>query len=198
MCHPLTIFPWTRGWGLFICGPSICRLWTGLGFHPHWFYWETRIGHILWWAWGHYFFCLFRISPLSTVSDTSQLQPAPRALLSPVPLATKMSVSELIFYFSSPPAAFGFWSSSPSDNITLNPAKKDGWSKSLIISDCHWCGCSCHSQHRAAHFSHQRYTFWYHFLSTRFWERSQFSFSGIQVGYQDSWHSGQCCVQMGW
>ena len=56
---------------------------------------------------------------VSTISDTSMLQLAPsicthklwcqaRALLAPVSLATKMSASKLIHYFSSHPAAFGF------------------------------------------------------------------------------------------
>ena len=55
-------------------------------------------------------------------SDNSKLQLAPsicthklwcqaRALLAPVSLATKMSASKLICYFSSHPAAFGFWAS---------------------------------------------------------------------------------------
>ena len=60
------------------------------------------------------FLCL-----VSILSDNSKLQLAPsirtcklwcqaRALLAPVSLATKMSASELIHYFSSHPAAFGF------------------------------------------------------------------------------------------
>ena len=35
-----------------------------------------------------------------------------------------MSVSKLICYFSSHPAAFGFWASTPPDNISLNSAKR--------------------------------------------------------------------------
>ena len=35
-----------------------------------------------------------------------------------------MSASKLIQYFSSYPAAFGFWSSSPPVNIDLHPANK--------------------------------------------------------------------------
>ena len=57
---------------------------------------------------------------VSTLSDNSKPQLAPsihtcklwcqaRALLAPVSLATKMSASKLIHYFSSHPAAFGFW-----------------------------------------------------------------------------------------
>ena len=70
---------------------------------------------------------------VSTLSDNSKLQLAPsiwthklwcqaRALLAPVSLATKMSASKLIHYFSSHPAAFGFWASTPPDNISLNSA----------------------------------------------------------------------------
>ena len=47
-----------------------------------------------------------------------------RALLTPVSLATKMSASKLIHYFSSHPAAFGFWASTPPDNISLNSANR--------------------------------------------------------------------------
>ena len=72
---------------------------------------------------------------VSTVSDNSKLQLAPsirthklwcqaRALLAPVSLATKMSASKLICYFSSHPAAFGFWASIPPDNISLNSANR--------------------------------------------------------------------------
>ena len=39
-------------------------------------------------------------------------------------LGTKMSASKLIHYFSSHPAAFGFWASTPPDNITLNSANR--------------------------------------------------------------------------
>ena len=72
---------------------------------------------------------------VSTLSDNSKPQLAPsirtrklwsqaRALLAPVCLATKMSASKLICYFSSHPAAFGFWASTPPDNISLNSAKR--------------------------------------------------------------------------
>ena len=40
------------------------------------------------------------------------------------PLATKMSASKLIRYFSSHPAAFGFQASTPPDNISLNSANR--------------------------------------------------------------------------
>ena len=39
-------------------------------------------------------------------------------------LATKMSASKLIHYFSSHPAAFGFHVFTPLDNITLNSANR--------------------------------------------------------------------------
>ena len=35
-----------------------------------------------------------------------------------------MSASKLICYFSSHPAAFGFWASTPPDNISLNSANR--------------------------------------------------------------------------
>ena len=74
---------------------------------------------------------------VSTLSDNSKLQLAPsihtfklwcqaRALLAPVSLDTKMSASKLICYFSSHPAAFGFWASTPPDNISLNSANRKG------------------------------------------------------------------------
>ena len=76
------------------------------------------------------FLCL-----VSTLSDNSKLQLAPsihtcklwcqaRDLLPPVSLATKMSASKLICYFSSHPAAFGFQASTPPDNISLNSANR--------------------------------------------------------------------------
>ena len=72
---------------------------------------------------------------VSTLSDHSKPQLAPsiqthklwcqaRALLAPVSLATKMLASKLIHYFSSHPAAFGFWASTPPDNISLNSANR--------------------------------------------------------------------------
>ena len=72
---------------------------------------------------------------VSTLSDNSKLLVAPsirfcklwcqaKALLAPVPLATKMSMSKLICYFSSHPAAFRFQSSTPLDNITLTSANR--------------------------------------------------------------------------
>ena len=41
-----------------------------------------------------------------------------------VSLATKMSTSKLIHYFSSHPAAFGFWAPTPPENISLNSANR--------------------------------------------------------------------------
>ena len=72
---------------------------------------------------------------VSTLSDNSKPQLAPnihthklwcqaRALLALVSLATKMSTSKLIHYFSSHPAAFGSWASTPPDNISLNSANR--------------------------------------------------------------------------
>ena len=75
------------------------------------------------------------IFSVKTVSDTFKIQLAPsirpqklwckaRALLSPVSLATMMSASKLIQYFSNHPQAFRYWFSTPPDNITLNPANR--------------------------------------------------------------------------
>ena len=72
---------------------------------------------------------------VSTLCDNSKLPLAPsiqthkmwcqaRALLAPVSLATKMSTSKLIHYFSSHPAAFGFWALIALDNIILNSANR--------------------------------------------------------------------------
>ena len=72
---------------------------------------------------------------VSTLSDNSKPHLAPsirshklwcqaRALLAPVPLATKMSASKLICHFTHQPAAFGLWSSTPPDNITLTSANR--------------------------------------------------------------------------
>ena len=47
-----------------------------------------------------------------------------KALLAPVSLATKMSASKLICYFSNHPAVFGFWTSTQPDNISLNSANR--------------------------------------------------------------------------
>ena len=96
------------------------------------------------------FLCL-----VSTLSDNSKLQLAPsirscklwcqaRALASPVPLATKMSASKLICYFSSHPAACGFLSLTVPDNITLTFASRKA-DQSIRFADWCWCCCSCHS-----------------------------------------------------
>ena len=72
---------------------------------------------------------------VSTLSDNSKPQLASsihtcklrcqaRALHAPVSVATKMSASKLIHYFSSHPAAFEFQASTPPDNITLNSANR--------------------------------------------------------------------------
>ena len=72
---------------------------------------------------------------VNILSDNSKPQLAPcigshklwcqaRTLLAPVPLATKVSASKLICYFSSHPAAFGFQPLTPLDNITLTLANR--------------------------------------------------------------------------
>ena len=82
------------------------------------------------------------IHSVGTLSENSKLQLAPslrscilccqaRAFLAPVPLAAKMSASKLICYFSSHHASFGFWSSTPLDNITLTSANRKADHQSL-------------------------------------------------------------------
>ena len=71
---------------------------------------------------------------VSALPDNCKLQLAPsirshklcqaKALLVPVPLATRISASKLICYFSSHPAAIGFWSSTSPDNITLTSSNR--------------------------------------------------------------------------
>ena len=126
----------------------------GLWFYPHWFAWNTRIGCLLnepdaiTSSVSSGFLCL-----VSTLSDNSKLQLAPsirshklwcqaRALLAPVPLATKMSASKLIHYFSSHPAAFRFQSSTPPDNIPwLLPT-----GRLISLSDLQTCvGAAAHT-----------------------------------------------------
>ena len=91
---------------------------------------------------------------VSTLSDNSKPQLASdihayklwcqaRALLAPVSLATKMSASKLINYFSIHSAAFGFWASTPPDNTTLTSANKKAY-HSLRFSYWCWGCCSCH------------------------------------------------------
>ena len=78
------------------------------------------------------FLCL-----ISTISDTSNLQLAPsirshklycqaRVPLAHVPLTTKMLASKWICYLSIHPAAFGFPTSTPPNNITLTPGSRKG------------------------------------------------------------------------
>ena len=64
-CHHLPISPTNGVLVLFLSRPSHCQLWTGLGFHPHWFYQDTATGYILGWARLHYIFSLFWVSLLS-------------------------------------------------------------------------------------------------------------------------------------
>ena len=50
----LTHFPLEPGYEDYsFLDKAGCWLWRGLGFHPHWFHRDTRIGHILGWAWCH-------------------------------------------------------------------------------------------------------------------------------------------------
>ena len=65
--------------------------------------------------------------------------------LPPVSLATKMSASELLCYFSSHPAAFGFRASTPPDNISLNSANRKADQSLSRFSDWSGCNCTCYS-----------------------------------------------------
>ena len=72
-----------------------------------------------------------------------------------LPLALGLINCARVDYISIHPAAFGFWSSTPPDDITLTPnIRKADWSLAEFQT-WHWCRCSCHSQHCAAHFSLQ-------------------------------------------
>ena len=136
------------------------------------------------------------LHPGSTLSDPSKLQLAPsirscklwcqaRPLLALVPLATKMSASELSCYFSSHPAAFWFQFSTPPDNITLNPAnRKADQSLSEFQTGI---GAAAHAtldmEQLISHLILREELY----LCPKSW-----------ITYQGSWHSGQCCVQMSW
>ena len=93
---------------------------------------------------------------VSTLSNNSKLQLAPsirscklwcqgRALLAPVPLATKMSAFKLICYFSSHPAAFRFQSSTPLHTIILTSASRKADQSLSDFADWCWCCCLHHS-----------------------------------------------------
>ena len=64
-CHHSLLSPGTRLWGLFFSGSGHDWFWTVLGFHPHCFHRDTRIGHILRWAWCHSLFSVFWVSLLN-------------------------------------------------------------------------------------------------------------------------------------
>ena len=136
-CHHLIIFHWNhRVWGLFILDQEVAESKQGLDCiltdsietpeldtsldEP-----DVTISSV---------FSGF-LHLVSTVSDTCKPHLAPsirscklwcqaRELLSPVSLATQMFASKLIHYFSNHPSAFGFQSSAPPDNFTLNPANR--------------------------------------------------------------------------
>ena len=89
---------------------------------------------------------LIILSPqLAPTIRTHKLWCQARALLAPISLATKMSASKLIHYFSSHPAAFGFWACTPPDNISLNSAnRKVDQSLSEFQTRLGAC-CTCYS-----------------------------------------------------
>ena len=74
-----------------------------------------------------------------------------RGLLKSVLLARQMSVSILLHYFLSHPAAFGFRASSTND-IILNPAYKK---TDQSISNFHTRSCSLHFGYRTTYFPHK-------------------------------------------
>ena len=115
---------------------------------------------------------------VSTLSDNSKLQLVlsirscklwcqAGALLAPVPLATKMSVPKLIHYLSSHPAAFGFWSSTPLDDITLTSTNRKA---DQSLSDLHTdIGAAAHATLDTKQFiSHLRVAVLDTFSSTQF------------------------------
>ena len=73
-----------------------------------------------------------------------------------------MLASKLIHYFSNQPLGSGLQHSQITSHWIL---PIEGWSESFGFPTA-WGSCSCHSQHRAAHFSHQSCPFWYHFFFT--------------------------------
>ena len=148
------------------------------------------------------------VHSVSTLSDNSKLQLASsirshklwcqtRALLAPVPLATRMSASKLICYFSSHPAASGFRSLTPADNITLTSANRKA-DQSIRFAEWCWCCCSCHSWHRATHLPPQSFSSWYSFLSAQFWGRHYTCVWSAWITFQVSQLFEQCCLQMSW
>ena len=167
---------------LCLFGSGCCWLWTKLGFHPHQLTQTPELDtsldepDVITSSVSSGF--LFSVS---TLSDNSRPQLAPRictckvwcqarALLAPVSLVTKMSACKLIHYFSSHPAAFGFWASTPPDNIILNSANRKA-NQSLWFSDWCWCCCQCYSWHRATYLLPEGCPCWYSFLTTQCWGR---------------------------
>ena len=172
---------------------------------------DTRIGHFLGWAWCHYIFSLLlgfstQLVPFLIILSHSlllafllhKLWCQARALLAPVSLATKMSASKLIHYFSSHPAAFGFWASTPPDNITLNSANRKADQSLSDFQTGFGATALCYSWHRATHLSPQGCPCWYSFLSTWCWGRCYTCVWSAWITSQGSWHFGQGCFQMSW
>ena len=73
-----------------------------------------------------------------------------RAFVLPVPQAGKMPASKLARYFSSHPAAFGFSTSSPPDNISLNLAARQHHESVMNMSPVRlaWMVASAGNRHR--------------------------------------------------
>ena len=204
----LAHFPLNRVWGLCLFGSGCWWLWTRFGLHPHWFTWDTGIGHFLRLAWCHYIFSLFWLSPLSTFSDNSKLQLTPnirthklwcqaRALLAPVSLATKMSASKLIFYFSSHPKPLDFgpplhqiispWILPTGKLISLSLIFR------LVLVLLHMLLLTWSNSSLAS-----RWPLWYSFLSAQGWGRCCTCIWSVWITLQDLWHFGQGCFQASW
>ena len=146
---------------------------------------------------------------VSTLSDNSKLQLAPsirshklwfqsRALLAPVPLATNMLASKLIHYFSSHPAAFGFQSLTPPDNITLSSANRKA---DQSLSDLQTgVGAAAHATLDTEQLiSHLRVALLDTLSSLCDSEGGIIPVSEVcEFTSQGSWHFGQGCFQMSW
>ena len=99
-----------------------------------------------------------------------------------------MSASKLICYFSSHPAAFGVWSLTPPNNMTLTSANRKADQSLIRFADWCWCCCSCHSWHRATHLPPHSCPSWYSLLSAWFWGRHYPCVWSVWFTSQGSWH----------
>ena len=132
---------------------------------------------------------------VSTVSDTSRPQLVSsikfhklwckaKALLLPVLQAGKMLTSKWICYLPSHPGAFGSQASSPSDNITLNPAIKrtDQSLPDFPTGICEIADATLDTENLIS------YMLLFRVLMVGWLQLLKY------VKYQDSWHSRQYCL----